>query len=50
VANYRRHALLEVTGEWEPIFAPDMTIEIPVYILEFGATSGKIIRGTEVHG
>jgi hypothetical protein len=33
---------------WEPIFAPDMTIEIPVYILEFGATSGKIIRGTEV--
>jgi hypothetical protein len=29
VANYRRHALLEVAGEWEPIFAPDMTIEIP---------------------
>jgi len=48
VANYRRHALLEVAGEWEPIFAPDMTIEIPVYILEFGATGGKIIRGTEV--
>jgi hypothetical protein len=25
VANYRRHALLAVAGEWEPIFEPDMS-------------------------
>jgi hypothetical protein len=49
VANYRRHALLEVAGEWEPIFAPDMTIETPEYILEFGGTGGQILRGEQVH-
>src|SRR5581483_5236829 len=49
VANYRRHALLEVTGQWEQVFAADMTVEEPVYVLEFGATAGKILRGRQVH-
>jgi len=37
--NYRRHALLEVTGRWEQIFAPDMTVEHPVYYLNINRTS-----------
>jgi hypothetical protein len=48
VANYRRHALLEVAGEWEPIFEPDMTIETPVYILQIPETGGQILRGSQV--
>jgi hypothetical protein len=48
VANYRRHALLEVAGEWEHIFEPDMTVEEPVYVLEFGSTGGQIVRGSAV--
>jgi hypothetical protein len=31
--NYRRHAILEVTGEWEQIFEPDMTVAEPVYYM-----------------
>jgi hypothetical protein len=49
VANYRRHALLEVTGQWEQVFEPEMTIETPVYIVEFGAVGGEILRGKQVH-
>lgn len=30
-ANYRLHAMLEVSGRWEEIFAPDMTVEHPFY-------------------
>lgn len=29
--NYRRHALLEVSGYWEEILVPAMTVESPVY-------------------
>jgi hypothetical protein len=49
VANYRRHALLEVAGEWQQIFQPDMTIETPVYIVEFGEMGGQVLRGSQVH-
>jgi hypothetical protein len=38
-----------VAGEWEQIFHPDMTIETPVYIVEFGAVRRQILRGSEVH-
>ncbi len=31
--NYRRHALLEVSGFWEDILIPAMTVEHPVYRL-----------------
>jgi hypothetical protein len=31
IANYRLHAMLEVSGRWEEIFAPDMTVEHPFY-------------------
>ncbi|MDN3352010.1 hypothetical protein [Actinomadura sp. DC4] len=37
--NYRRHALLEVTGRWTQIFAEDMTVEHPVYYLNINRTS-----------
>lgn len=29
--NYRLHAFLEVTGRWEKIFAPEMTVPEPTY-------------------
>lgn len=29
--NYKRHSILEVTGHWEGIFDPRMTVEHPVY-------------------
>ncbi|MGQ7932492.1 hypothetical protein [Paraburkholderia sp. D1E] len=29
--NYRRHATLEVTGLWEQILIPEMTVEHPLY-------------------
>ncbi|MEU5696165.1 hypothetical protein [Actinosynnema sp. NPDC020468] len=31
--NYRRHALLEVSGYWEDILIPTMTVENPLYRL-----------------
>lgn len=31
ISNYRRHALLEITGQKERIFTADMTVEHPVY-------------------
>lgn len=37
--NYRRHALLEVTGQWEQIFAPEMTVEHPVYFVNANGSS-----------
>jgi hypothetical protein len=50
---YRRHVLLEVTGRWEEIFAPDMTVEHPIYrvnaalsLSETGAT--EVLEGEEV--
>jgi len=31
ISNYRRHALAEISGNWELIFDPEMTVEDPVY-------------------
>jgi hypothetical protein len=31
IANYRRHALLEVAGRWPEILVPEMTVDHPVY-------------------
>lgn len=31
--NYRRHALLEVSGYWEDILVPEMTVDHPLYRL-----------------
>ena len=39
-ANYRLHAMLEVSGRWEEIFAPDMTVGHPFY--RIAETSGLI--------
>ncbi|GAB2633207.1 hypothetical protein ABI214_15140 [Prescottella soli] len=38
---YNRHRNLEVAGRWEEIFAPDMTVEEPVYNFN---TFGRTIR------
>jgi hypothetical protein len=34
--NYRRHAILETTANWEEIFTPEMTVEHPVYHVHGG--------------
>lgn len=39
--NYRRHAILENCGYWEPIFAPDMMVEEPVYYLGLSVFAGS---------
>jgi hypothetical protein len=48
LANYRRHAIMEVSGEWEGIFDPEMTIENPVYLIDHGLMAGKPIGVEEV--
>ncbi|MFI0469587.1 hypothetical protein ACH347_36420 [Saccharopolyspora sp. 5N102] len=37
--NYRRHALLEVSGRYEELLSPDMTVEHPHYRIHEGGTS-----------
>lgn len=39
--NYRRHAILELCGYYEPIFAPDMMVEEPVYYLGLSVFAGN---------
>jgi len=46
--NYRRHVILETCGEWEDIFAPDMTIDEPVYYLNLEGFEGVKAVGEEV--
>jgi hypothetical protein len=48
--NYRRHALLEVTGRWEEIFSPEMTVEHPVYFVNAGGTSATLDGFEQVAG
>jgi YD repeat-containing protein len=42
LTNYRRHALLEVTGRWERIFVPEMTVDHPVCYLNINRTSATL--------
>jgi hypothetical protein len=44
--NYRRHALLEVSGRWREILEPEMTVEHPVYRINGGGRS-MVIDGRE---
>ncbi|MEV1295432.1 hypothetical protein [Pseudonocardia sp. NPDC049635] len=37
--NYRRHGLLEVSGRYQELLAPDMTVEHPQYRLHEGGQS-----------
>ena len=46
--NYRRHAILEVTGNWEDIFAPDMTVPDPVYTFDVTNFEGVKLAGDRV--
>jgi hypothetical protein len=48
--NYRRHAILEVTGQWEDIFSPDMTVPEPVYTFDVTGLEGVKLAGDEVKG
>jgi hypothetical protein len=48
IANYRRHAILEVCGEWEDIFAPDMTVPVPEYYFNISFMDGVRVVGEEV--
>lgn len=48
--NYRRHALLEVSGNWPEIFAPDMTVNHPVYLIDANDISVKLDGLEQVTG
>lgn len=41
IANYRRHAILEVSGAWEGIFDPQMTVANPEYHIDHTLFGGK---------
>ena len=45
--NYRRHAILEVIGEWEGIFDEDSCVEEPVYEFDVTGYDGVVVRGQE---
>lgn len=45
--NYRRHAILEVCGEWEGIFEPEMTVEEPVYYFSIRGFDGVVANGAQ---
>jgi len=49
IANYRKHAILEVSGRYEEILAPDMTVAVPDYWLHFPDRSAHIVGMEEVH-
>lgn len=45
--NYRRHAILEVTGEWEGIFTPEMSVAEPVYHYNIAGFEGVVAEGAD---
>ena len=45
--NYRRHAMLEVSGRYEEIFAPDMTVEEPFYRVH--TPEGQVVARVHAH-
>lgn len=45
--NYRRHAILEVCGYWEPIFDHEMTVEEPMYYYNVRGFPGDKAEGLE---
>ena len=49
IANYRKHAMLEVSGRYEEILAPDMTVEVPDYYLHSPSGSVHIQGWDGVH-
>jgi hypothetical protein len=45
--NYRRHAILEICGEWEGIFDPEMCAEHPVYYFNITGMDGLVADGAD---
>lgn len=45
--NYRRHAILAVTGDWEGIFDDDSCVEEPIYELNLTGYDGVVARGKD---
>jgi len=45
--NYRRHAILEITGDWQGIFDEDSCVEEPVYELNVTGYDGVVARGQD---
>jgi hypothetical protein len=45
--NYRRHAILEIRGEWEAIFAPESMVEEPVYCFSITGFDGVVVDGAD---
>lgn len=47
--NYRRHGLFEVTGNWEWILTPEMTVEHPHYRVNLGGET-LVLDGKDAVG
>ena len=45
IENYRRHAILETCGYWEPIFDAAMTVEEPIYYYNVRGFAGDKAEG-----
>jgi hypothetical protein len=48
--NYLRHALLEISGYWEQILVPELTVAEPVYRVAERGTVHVLTGHTEVEG
>jgi hypothetical protein len=46
IKNFRRHAMLEVSGRWKEILLPGMLVAEPVYRIYEGG-QGHVLRGRE---
>lgn len=47
---YYRHRYLEIAGRYEEIFAPDMTVETPVYHFNYAGISARLEGQEQVKG
>lgn len=48
--TFYRHRFLEIAGRYEEIFAPDMTVEAPVYHFNYSGIVTKLTGATAVKG
>ncbi|WP_280535443.1 hypothetical protein [Halopenitus sp. POP-27] len=45
--NYLHHAALEVSGDWEAIFDPELIVDDPQYEMRLGTEEPLVLDGTE---
>ncbi|WP_059014070.1 hypothetical protein [Mycobacterium sp. M26] len=50
IENYRRHAIMEITGNKLEIFSPEMSVDEPEYLINVGGTSMTLTGREQVLG